>query len=105
MCNLSEVMKKEQKPITQLEFEIILEEITEYLIEENIILGLKIYNQKFEDAAKKRDSIQLFIKDTTAIIVAETKMRYQRIFLRLNQINDTTREMIIEHLKVNNGQI
>jgi hypothetical protein len=105
MCNLSEVMKKEQKPITQLEFEIILEEITEYLIEENIILGLKIYNQKFEDAAKKRDSIQLFIKDTTAIIVAETKMRYQRIFLRLNQINDTTREMIIEHLKENNGQI
>jgi len=105
MCNLSEVMKKEQKPITQLEFEIILEEITEYLIEENIVLGLKIYNQKFEDAAKKRDSIQLFIKDTTAIIVAETKMRYQRIFLRLNQINDTTREMIIEHLKENNGQI
>jgi len=105
MCNLSEVMKKEQKPISQLEFEVILEEITEYLIEENIILGLKIYNQKFEDAAKRRDLIQLFIKDTTAIIVAETKMRYQRIFLRLNQINDTTREMIIEHLKENNGQI
>ena len=105
MCNLSEVMKKEQKPISQLEFEVILEEITEYLIEENIILGLKIYNEKFEDAAKRRDLIQLFIKDTTQVIVAETKMRYQRIFLRLNQINDTTREMIIEHLKENNGQI
>ncbi len=98
-------MKKKERDITDDEFEIIMNEIIDYFIEENLKLALFLYNDNFKEAIKIRDELIIFIKDTTAILQVSTKIRYQRIFLKLHLQNDMCREMLIERINNNNGKI
>jgi len=86
--------QKEQPEYVELDIDFISGEITDYLIEKNLLILGHERKEEYEKCGVLHEQLMIFISETCATLNQATSIKYQKLYLHFHQQNSYLHEMI-----------